>query len=123
MQITRAKAWLTAPTKPTNLSSHGARSLSSIALNERRQIEVILPANYANDTSNYDVWYVLDGEWNTHTFTNIFSYLVAVQFAPPAIIVSVPNWYVNGFNLRDRDLTPSCSPTEILQPTLHQAIS
>lgn len=82
-------------------------SIQSAVLGERRDIEVTLPANYGIDTAHYDVWYVLDGEWNTHTFTNIFSFLVAIQFAPPAIIVSVPNRYVNGFNLRDRDLTPT----------------
>jgi len=82
-------------------------SIQSTVLDERRDIEIILPANYGNDTTHYDVWYVLDGEWNTHTFTNIFSFLVAIQFAPPAILVSVPNRYENGFNLRDRDLTPT----------------
>jgi len=82
-------------------------SIYSAALGEQRSIEIILPANYSADTTHYDVWYVLDGEWNTHTFTNIFGFLAAIRFAPPAIIVSVPNRYENGFNLRDRDLTPS----------------
>lgn len=82
-------------------------SIHSTILNEQRNIEITLPANYHDDTSHYDVWYVLDGEWNTHTFTNIFSFLIAIRFAPPAIIVSVPNRYSNGFNLRDRDLTPT----------------
>lgn len=82
-------------------------SIYSVALGEKRNIEITLPANYSSDTARHDVWYVLDGEWNTYTFTNIFSFLVAIQFAPPAIIVNVPNRYVNGFNLRDRDLTPT----------------
>lgn len=82
-------------------------SILSRVLNEQRDIEIILPSHYDSDTAHYDVWYVPDGEWNTHTFTNIFSFLVAIQFAPPAIIVGVPNRYVNGFNLRDRDLTPT----------------
>ena len=82
-------------------------SIHSAALGEERSIEITLPANYSSDTTRYDVWYVLDGEWNTYTFTNIFSFLVAIQFAPPAIIVNVPNRYINGFNLRDRDLTPT----------------
>ncbi len=82
-------------------------SIHSVMLGEQRDIEITLPASYASGTAHYDVWYVLDGEWNTHTFTNIFSFLTAVQFAPPAIIVSVPNRYLNGFNLRDRDLTPT----------------
>ncbi len=82
-------------------------SILSAVLGEQRDIEIILPSNYASDTAHYDVWYVLDGEWNTRTFTNIFGFLTAIQFAPPAIIVGVPNRYVNGFNLRDRDLTPT----------------
>jgi predicted alpha/beta superfamily hydrolase len=82
-------------------------TIRSTLLREQRDIGIILPSNYATDTTHYDVWYVLDGEWNTNTFTNIFGFLVAIRFAPPAIIVSVPNRYVNGFNLRDRDLTPT----------------
>ncbi|MGF6848871.1 putative alpha/beta superfamily hydrolase [Chitinophaga sp. W3I9] len=81
-------------------------SIYSNRLGELRKIEIILPDNYAADTTHYDVWYVIDGEWNTHTFTNIFNFLVAIKFAPQAIIVNVPNRYVNGFNLRDRDFTP-----------------
>lgn len=82
-------------------------SIFSSVLKEQRDIEITLPSGYGTDTAHYDVWYVLDGEWNTHTFTNIFSFLVSIRFAPPAIIVNVPNRYVNGFNLRDRDLTPT----------------
>jgi predicted alpha/beta superfamily hydrolase len=82
-------------------------SLESAELHEKRDIAIILPANYTTDTTRYDVWYVLDGEWNSKTFTNIFNYEVAIGFAPPVIIVSVPNRYVNGFNLRDRDFTPT----------------
>lgn len=81
-------------------------SIHSAVLGEQRDIGITLPSNYVSDTAHYDVWYVLDGEWNTGTFTSIFKFLIAVQFAPPAIIVSVPNRYVNGFNLRDRDFTP-----------------
>lgn len=82
-------------------------SLESAALHEKREIAIILPANYTTDTTRYDVWYVLDGEWNSTTFAHIFNFEVAIGFAPPAIIVSVPNRYVNGFNLRDRDFTPT----------------
>lgn len=94
----RAQAQFAAPVKD---------SLFSQVLREKRNLEVILPVNYAADTAVYDVWYVIDGEWNTKTFTNIFSYLVAIGFAPPVIIVGVPNRYVDGFNLRDRDFTPT----------------
>lgn len=85
-------------------------SIYSAILKEQREIEVTLPDNYKQDTTHYDVWYVIDGEWITGTFTSIFKFFVAMQFAPPVIIVSVPNRYVNGFNLRDRDFTPVPSP-------------
>lgn len=94
----RAQAQFAAPVKD---------AVSSEILREKRNIEIILPANYASDTAACDVWYVIDGEWNTKTFTDIFSFLAAIGFAPPVIIVGVPNRYVNGFNLRDRDFTPT----------------
>ncbi|HWV32666.1 MAG TPA: alpha/beta hydrolase-fold protein [Dyadobacter sp.] len=85
-------------------------SIYSAVLGEQRNIVVTLPANYANDTSRYDVWYILDGEWDGPLFTQIFSYMVNMKFAPPAILIAVPNRYVGGFNLRDRDLTPTKFP-------------
>lgn len=85
-------------------------SLYSKILGEQRDIVITLPANYVSDTAHYDVWYVLDGEWDGSLFTQIFSYMVNMQFAPPAILVAVPNRYVGGFNLRDRDLTPTKFP-------------
>lgn len=85
-------------------------SIYSNTLGEQRNIVVTLPAGYRNDSAHYDVWYVLDGEWDGSLFTQIFSYMVNMQFAPPAIIVAVPNRYVNGINLRDRDLTPTKFP-------------
>ncbi|MGN6212718.1 alpha/beta hydrolase-fold protein [Parafilimonas sp.] len=85
-------------------------SMYSTVLGERRDIVITLPANYVNDTTHYDVWYLLDGEWDGSLFTQIFSYMVNMQFAPPAILIAVPNRYVNGFNLRNRDLTPTKFP-------------
>lgn len=82
-------------------------SLLSAVLHEKRTIEIFLPSVYTTDTTHYDVWYAVDGEWDNKISTDIFSYLVAMGFAPPVIIVRVPNRYINGFNLRDRDLTPT----------------
>ena len=82
-------------------------SVMSTVLREQRNIVVTLPANYDSDTAHHDVWYVLDGEWDGALFTQLFSYMVNMKFALPAILVAVPNRYVNGFNLRDRDLTPT----------------
>jgi len=89
-------------------------SISSIVLNEQRDIEIILPEDYQSDTAHYDVWYTLDGEWTSRTFTSVASYLMGAGFMPPVIIVSVPNRYANGyehgFNYRERDLTPTAIP-------------
>ncbi|GEP91695.1 Predicted hydrolase of the alpha/beta superfamily [Chitinophaga terrae (ex Kim and Jung 2007)] len=82
-------------------------SIYSHRLGELRQIEIVLPELYATDTAHYDVWYVIDGEWNTRTFTNILSFLTAIKLIPEVIVVGIPNRYVNGFNLRDRDFTPT----------------
>jgi len=82
-------------------------SIQSVFLNEKRNIEITLPDHYQHDTTRYDVWYVLDGEWDAFTFTKIAAYEAAIGFMPPVIIVSVPNRYANGFNYRDRDLTPT----------------
>lgn len=82
-------------------------SLFSNILGEQRELKIILPSGYATDTASYDVWYAVDGEWDTYLHSNIFGYLTSMGFAPPVIIVRVRNRYVNGFNLRDRDLTPT----------------
>lgn len=84
-------------------------TIQSDILKENRDIEIFLPDQYNTDTAKYDVWYVLDGEWNTQTFVNIHRYLLAIGFAPPVIIVSIPNRYVDGYNYRDRDLTPTAT--------------
>src|SRR5678816_4399638 len=86
-------------------------SMFSQTLHEQRTFEIILPDNYNTDTAHYDVWYVPDGEWNTHTFSNIAGYLASIGFAPRIIIVGVHNRYAaNGFNYRGRDMTPIQTP-------------
>ncbi|WP_343307006.1 alpha/beta hydrolase-fold protein [Chitinophaga niabensis] len=81
-------------------------SIYSAILQEQRSLQVILPSNY-DPSQVYDVLYVIDGEWNTLTFYNIRRYLQAVGFAPPAIIVGLPNTNKDGVNMRDRDFLPT----------------
>lgn len=81
-------------------------SIYSAILQEQRSLQVILPSNY-DPSQVYDVLYVIDGEWNTLTFYNIRRYLQAMGFAPPAIIVGLPNTYKDGVNMRDRDFLPT----------------
>lgn len=81
-------------------------SLYSNVLEEQRQLQVILPEHY-DSSRQYDMLYVIDGEWNTGTFVNIHWYLHAIGFAPSAIIIGVPNVYKGSWNKRDHDFTPS----------------
>src|SRR5580692_11703941 len=77
-------------------------SIHSTILNEKRIIQVVLPEKYkAGSQDKYDVLYVLDGDWNTKTMTNIEQFIEGEAYMPPTIIVGVLN--VD----RDRDLTPT----------------
>jgi CubicO group peptidase (beta-lactamase class C family)/predicted alpha/beta superfamily hydrolase len=84
-------------------------SLYSNNLKEKRPIKVILPKKYnPGSTERCDVLYVLDGEWNTSLTEKVYEFLEYGKFIPTnLIIVSVPNYYKNGINMRDRDFTPT----------------
>ena len=84
-------------------------SLYSNILKEQRPIKVILPKKYNPGlTDRFDVLYVLDGEWNTSLAEKVYEFLEYAKFIPTnLIIVSVPNYYKNGINMRDRDFTPT----------------
>jgi len=84
-------------------------SLYSSILKEQRQIQVIFPKKYQPDqTDRFDVLYVLDGEWNTSLAQKLYEFLEYAKFIPSnIIIVSIPNLYKNGINMRDRDFTPT----------------
>jgi CubicO group peptidase (beta-lactamase class C family)/predicted alpha/beta superfamily hydrolase len=83
--------------------------LYSSILKEQRKIKIILPKMYNPGlTDRYDVLYVLDGEWNTSLAEKVYEFLEYARFIPAnMIIVSVPNYYRNGINMRDRDFTPT----------------
>jgi predicted alpha/beta superfamily hydrolase len=93
----------------TQNSSIQYGSLYSNILKEQRSIKVILPKKYNSSlTDRFDVLYVLDGEWNTSLVEKVYEFLEYAKFIPPnIIIVSVPNYYKNGINMRDRDFTPT----------------
>jgi predicted alpha/beta superfamily hydrolase len=84
-------------------------SLYSNILKEQRSVKVILPKTYNSSSADkYDVLYVLDGEWNTSLAEKLYAFLEYGKFIPKnMIIVSVPNRYNNGMNMRDRDFTPT----------------
>lgn len=82
-------------------------SIYSNVLKEQRDLQIILPKDY--DSSNkYDVIYLVDGEWNTDMFSQIYQYASEWDFIPKnIIIVGVENKYIDGVNQRSRDLTPT----------------
>jgi predicted alpha/beta superfamily hydrolase/CubicO group peptidase (beta-lactamase class C family) len=84
-------------------------SLYSEYLKEQRPVEINFPKNYKESASEkYDVLYVLDGEWNTSLAVRVCEFLEYAGFIPPnIIIVSVPNYYKDSINMRDRDFTPT----------------
>src|SRR5258706_6943826 len=83
-------------------------SIYSNALKEIRSIQVVLPKGYQPEkNSKYEVLYVLDGEWYMEHIPFIYNFVVSAKFAPENIFVLIPNTYVNGINLRDRDFSPT----------------
>src|SRR5688572_194218 len=84
-------------------------SLYSKYLLEHRHVEIIFPKSYKERSAEtYDVLYVLDGEWNTSLAVTVYGFLEYAKFIPAnIIIVSVPNYYKDGINRRDRDFTPT----------------
>jgi predicted alpha/beta superfamily hydrolase len=66
-------------------------SLNSSILNQKRFIQVFLPADYkAGSTEKYDVLYVTDGgNWNISLVTQLQRFIQNEGHMPPTIIVSV----------------------------------
>ncbi len=82
-------------------------TIYSEILNEKRAIDIRLPMGYeAESTERYDVIYILDGEWNMDNFSFIHSFAMEDEFVPKVILVSLPNTYIDGQNMRDRDFLP-----------------
>ncbi|MBD8489115.1 alpha/beta hydrolase [Echinicola sp. CAU 1574] len=84
-------------------------SLYSTYLKEVRQIQVIFPKqNDPDSKDSLNVFYVLDGEWNTSLSETALDFLKYAQFVPTnTMIVSIPNKYKNEINRRERDFTPT----------------
>jgi predicted alpha/beta superfamily hydrolase len=82
-------------------------TIFSEILKEKRAIDVRLPRGYKTASEEtYDVIYLLDGEWNMHNFSFIHSFALEDEFVPPVILVALPNSYIDGQNMRDRDFLP-----------------
>lgn len=79
-------------------------SLFSKVLHQERLLEIFLPPGGIKPGARYDVFYVLDGEWNMTITREITDFLVSEGMIPPQIMVSVLNGEPN---MRDRDFTPT----------------
>jgi predicted alpha/beta superfamily hydrolase len=86
-------------------------SIYSDILKEQRTIKVLLPESYKPGSSEkYEVIYLTDGEWAESPFSFIYNFAKGENYVPPAIIVAIPNRYINGANQRDRDFLPAYVP-------------
>lgn len=82
-------------------------SIYSGILKEQRTIKVLLPETYKpGSAEKYEVIYLTDGEWAMDLFSYIYKFAKNENSVPPAIIVAVPNAYINKANQRDRDFLP-----------------
>ena len=82
-------------------------SIYSNELKEMRQIKIRLPENYKpGSAEKFEVAYLTDGEWNMDNFNNIYKFTNGEKFIPDLILVAVPNTYIDGVNMRDRDFLP-----------------
>lgn len=82
-------------------------SIVSKVLNEKRDIKIRLPKEYKEGSDKkYEVIYILDGEWNMNNFSFIYNFAMEDKFVPPVILVALPNTYIDGANMRDRDFLP-----------------
>ena len=83
-------------------------SIYSRYLQETRQIQISVPKKYDPKTmGKLDVLYILDGEWASSLTKTAYEFLEYAKFIPTNIlIVSIPNKYDNGKNMRRRDFIP-----------------
>lgn len=82
-------------------------SIYSGVLKEQRSVKILLPESYkAGSSDKYEVIYVTDGEWAMDPFSFVYKWAQGENFVPPAIIVAIPNRYIDKANQRDRDFLP-----------------
>jgi predicted alpha/beta superfamily hydrolase len=82
-------------------------SVYSNILKEQRSLIVFIPDTWKTDTTKkFEVIYLTDGEWARDLFPFIYRFAENEQFVPPAILVAIPNRYIDKVNQRDRDFLP-----------------
>jgi predicted alpha/beta superfamily hydrolase len=82
-------------------------SLYSKAIGETRKFQVVLPKDYVQGSATkYEVLYMPDGEWYMEQIPFIYNFVANAHYGPQNIFVLIPNTYVNGVNIRNRDYSP-----------------
>jgi predicted alpha/beta superfamily hydrolase len=82
-------------------------SIYSNEMKELRKLKIKLPDSYKpGSTEKYEVIYLTDGEWNIEMFSFVTKFVFGEKFMPQVILVAMPNTYIDGANMRDRDLLP-----------------
>jgi len=82
-------------------------SIYSNELKEWRKLRIKLPDSYKPGSSDkFEVIYMTDGEWNMDLLDFTSKFLFREKFMPHVILVAAENTYINGSNMRDRDLLP-----------------
>ena len=91
-------------------------SLNSEHLGEVRKIQISVPKEFDfNGKEKMDVLYILDGEWATSLTKTAYEFLAYAEFIPTNILlVSIPNSYKQGANMRRRDFVPVVSEQQLV---------
>ena len=98
-------------------------SIYSDILQEQRQVKIILPEDQPGSAVKYDVIYLTDGEWAIDPFSFIYKFAKDEDYVPPAVIVAIPNRYINGVNQRDRDFLPVHVPEPAISGEANKFLS
>jgi predicted alpha/beta superfamily hydrolase len=90
---------------------HGSeiRKLNSSEINQEYELQISLPAGYANSNKKYPVVYLMDSQWDFPLVTALYGQQYYDGFIPEMIIVGI-TWggaHPNPDSLRARDYTPT----------------
>jgi len=82
-------------------------SIYSKELGEMRTLKIKIPENFKPGSADkFEVIYITDGEWSMEMFSNIYKFTMNEKYIPQVILVAIPNTYIAGRNMRDRDFLP-----------------
>lgn len=91
------------------ISGSQIRIINSPEINQEYQLQISLPAGYANSNKKYPVVYLMDSQWDFPLVTALYGQQYYDGFIPEMIIVGI-TWggtHPNPDSLRARDYTPT----------------